>query len=63
MKARQIIFKTQNAGEIGRIESDNWSTGAEHSLNSDDEIIRIHGGFDCEIIDRIGIIVWTPPKF
>ena len=33
-------------GEIGRIESENYLTGDEHTLNDGEEIIGIHGGYD-----------------
>jgi hypothetical protein len=60
---RQIIFKKQDGSEISRIESENNAIGDEHTLNQDEEIIGIYGGYDGALTDSVGIIVWTPPKF
>jgi hypothetical protein len=60
---RQIIFKKQDGSEIGRIESENNHTGDEHTLNSNEQIIGIYGGYDGHDTYSIGIIVWTPPQF
>jgi len=59
----QIIFKQQNGNEISRIETYNGYTGAEHTLNPDEEIIGIYGSYDQYYIRGIGMIVWTSTKF
>ena len=58
----RIIFKQQNGGEISRIDTQNSTIGAEHTLNDGEEIIGIYGCYDCNYVYGIGMIVWTPPK-